>query len=139
MRRHLPPLATYLPSPDQQGPHTEEEGNQVQRLLLLLARPARLLECIEFDPNEVASLLSSLTAFLFRSRRPTPLPGAMASVPLTVQGLELSEGERGLQQAALKHDVPTYIMGRLTAHFGGPSHEVCATPPPPPSTLPINT
>ncbi len=26
--------------------------------------------------------------------------------------------ERALQQAALKHDMPKYIMGRLTANFG---------------------
>lgn len=64
----------------------------IRRFLLLLARPGRMLECIEFDPEDMSD-------------------------PMDTR-------ERELQQAALKHDVPSYIMGRLTAHFGVPAPDV---------------
>lgn len=61
-----------------------QELEYIRRLLLYLSRPARLLDCIEFDP----------------------------------EANDAAASERAVQQAALKHDIPTYIMGRLTAHFG---------------------
>jgi len=74
----------------QLGPH---ETACVNRLLLILARPARLFECIEFDPEDTAYLAS----------------------------------ERAVLEAALKHDMPTYIMDRLTVHFGVKTAEQAAS------------
>ncbi len=60
----------------------------MKRLLLILARPARLFECIEFDPDDPDN------------------PAVLA------------EEDRKLRNAAMKEDMPTYILNRLTADFG---------------------
>eukprot|EP00048_Salpingoeca_helianthica_P007668 m.113546 g.113546 ORF g.113546 m.113546 type:complete len:1270 (+) comp14393_c0_seq3:67-3876(+) len=72
----------------QQSPLSGQENDSIKRLLLILARPARLFDCIEFDPDDPDS------------------PAVLA------------EQDRALLNAALRRDVPTYILNRLTADFG---------------------
>eukprot|EP00048_Salpingoeca_helianthica_P007667 m.113533 g.113533 ORF g.113533 m.113533 type:complete len:1245 (+) comp14393_c0_seq2:179-3913(+) len=67
----------------------ERDAHLMKQFLLLLARPARLLECLEHDTAD---------------------PEASEPAP-----------DRALQLAALRNDVPAYILGRLTAHFGSPA------------------
>ncbi len=75
------PTGPTHPSTHPQAPHTPEEGNLLRQLLFILARPARILECLEAGPAD-------------------------------------EDAGRALQLEALKREIPTYILRRLTAHFG---------------------
>ncbi|CAH8872115.1 unnamed protein product [Trichobilharzia szidati] len=59
----------------------------VRRLLLIIARPARLLECLEFDPSEFYQLLEVAENHVRRRTHSVSLPGSQivsADVPLYI-------------------------------------------------------
>ncbi|CAH8630900.1 unnamed protein product [Heterobilharzia americana] len=59
----------------------------VRRLLLIIARPARLLECLEFDPSEFYQLLEVAENHVHRRTHSVSLPGSQivsADVPLYI-------------------------------------------------------
>ena len=58
-------------------------GTVVRRLLLIISRPARLLECLEFDPEEFYHML------------------------------EEAEGQAKLAHQGIKADIPQYILSKL--------------------------
>lgn len=60
-----------------------ELGGMIKKLLLIISRPARLLECLEFDPEEFYSLL------------------------------EVAEGQARYALQGIKTDIPQYIIQKL--------------------------
>lgn len=59
----------------------------VRRLLLIIARPARLLECLEFDPSEFYQMLEVAESHVRHRTNSVNVPGSQiisADVPLYI-------------------------------------------------------
>ncbi|KAJ1531101.1 hypothetical protein ONE63_005926 [Megalurothrips usitatus] len=90
-------------------------GTVVRRLLLIISRPARLLECLEFDPEEFYHML------------------------------EEAEGEAKLANQGIKADIPQYILGKLgmtknsSAELDADLNSINVSPPPPPPPPPSSS
>ncbi|XP_026279054.1 microtubule-associated serine/threonine-protein kinase 3 isoform X1 [Frankliniella occidentalis] len=83
-------------------------GTVVRRLLLIISRPARLLECLEFDPEEFYHML------------------------------EEAEGQAKLAHQGIKADIPQYILSKLgmtknsSAELDADLSSINVSPPSPP-------
>ncbi|KAK3912254.1 Microtubule-associated serine/threonine-protein kinase 2 [Frankliniella fusca] len=83
-------------------------GTVVRRLLLIISRPARLLECLEFDPEEFYHML------------------------------EEAEGQAKLAHQGIKADIPQYILSKLgmtknsSAELDADLSSINISPPSPP-------
>lgn len=99
---------------------------RIRRLLQIIARPARLLECLEFDPEDVQNrgwLGSDGHTSQFVD--PSSPVRSFHAGPYSIADLsrELAQNKLLDLTALNRYHMPGYILSKLTTHFGPADEE----------------